>query len=89
MGQAMESTATKRKLAAILMADVVAYGRHMGREEDENVERLKAFRQVFADYVAMSSGPIVSAPGDSIVVELQSPVDAAACAVEVRVTGQR
>ena len=42
---------TKRRLAAILMADVVGYSRLMGDDEAQTVEALKAFRQVFADIV--------------------------------------
>ena len=54
----MEPTGTNRKLAAILMADGVGYSRLMGRDEDETIERLKAFRQVFADLVGRSRGRI-------------------------------
>ncbi len=54
----MEPTGTKRKLAAILMADVVGYSRLMGRDQDDTIERINAFRQIFADHLGQSRGRI-------------------------------
>ena len=45
----MEPTGSNRKLAAILMADVVGYSRLMGRDQDDTIERIKAYRQIFFD----------------------------------------
>ncbi len=52
----MEPTGSSRRLSAILMADVVGYSRLMGRDEDETVRRLKAFRQVFSDNIGKTGG---------------------------------
>ena len=45
----MEPTGTKRKIAAIVMADVVGYSRLMGVDEDDTVRRLKSYRQVVSE----------------------------------------
>ena len=55
----MTTPDAKHRLSVILMADVVGYSRLMGRDEDETIERLKAFRQVFADLVGRSRGRAV------------------------------
>ncbi len=80
----METTGSNRRLAAILMADVVGYSRLMGRDEDDTIERLKAYRHVFADLVGQSRGRIVNAPGDSILAEFASVQDAVTAAVEIQ-----
>ena len=66
------------------MADVVGYSRLMGRDQDDTIERIKAFRQVFADHLAKSRGRIVNAPGDSILAEFASVQDAVTAAVEIQ-----
>ena len=55
---------TKRKLAAIMMADVVGYSRLMGADEAATVRTLKSYRGVFAAQVSSHDGRIVNAPGD-------------------------
>ena len=78
----MESTGTKRRLAAIMMADVVGYSRLMGDDEAATVRTLKAYRELFAAQVAGHDGRVVNTPGDSILAEFGSVVDAVAAAVE-------
>ena len=77
-------THTKRKLAAILMADVVGYSRLMGDDEAATVRTLKAYREIFGSHIGRHDGRIVNAPGDSILAELDSVVDAVAAAVEIQ-----
>ena len=72
----MEPTGTKRKIAVIVMADVVGYSRLMGQDEEETVRRLKAHQRVFSGHISKSRGRIVNAPGDSILAEFISVVDA-------------
>ena len=62
----------------------VLYSRLMGRDQDETIERIKAFRQVFAEHLGKSRGRIVNAPGDSILAEFASVQDAVATAVEIQ-----
>ena len=75
---------TKRKLAAILMADVVGYSRLMGEDEAATVRTLKEYRQVFFSQIDQHDGRVVNAPGDSILAEFNSVVDAVAAAVEIQ-----
>ena len=51
----------KRKLAAILMADVVEYGRHMGEDEAATIGTLKAHRAVFSTHMQQRNGRVVAA----------------------------
>ncbi len=80
----MEPTGTKRKLSAILMADAVGYSRLMGQDETATVAAIKASREIFRAQVESRSGRIVNAPGDSILAEFGSVVDALAAAVEIQ-----
>ena len=75
---------TQRKLTAILCADVVGYTRLMGQTEAATVRALTEYRQVFADYIAKFRGRIVNAPGDSIMAEFDSVVDAVEGAAEIQ-----
>ncbi|MCZ6749297.1 MAG: tetratricopeptide repeat protein [SAR324 cluster bacterium] len=79
-----ESGDATRRLAAILMADVVGYSRLMGQDDEATVAQLKAFRRTFDDHIRKHRGRLVNAPGDSILAEFASVVDAVQCAVEVQ-----
>jgi class 3 adenylate cyclase/Tfp pilus assembly protein PilF len=75
----------KRRLAAILAADVVGYSRLMGQDEPGTLERLKAHRQeLIQPLVAAHRGRIVNLVGDSALCEFPSVVEAVACAVAVQ-----
>ena len=74
----------KRKLTAILSADVEGYSRLMGEDEPGTVSRLKEYRQVMASHIQSCGGRVVDAPGDNILSEFTSVVDALECAVEVQ-----
>ena len=74
----------RRKLAAILMADVVEYGRHMGENETATIRTLKARRVVFSKHIQLRSGRVVDAKGDAIMAEFSSVVDAVVAAVEIQ-----
>ena len=75
---------TERKLAAILAADVVGYSRLMGGDHETTVQALTESRELFASRIQHHRGRIVNAPGDSILAEFASVVDAVACAVEIQ-----
>ena len=74
-----------RKLAAILVADVVGYSRLAGADEDRTLARLRGLRSDLIDpAIAVHHGRIVKRTGDGIIIEFRSIVDAARCAVEVQ-----
>src|SRR5574341_2196303 len=74
----------KRKLAAILSADVVGCSRLMAADEAATVATLKAYRDIIARLVARQGGRVVNAPGDALLAEFPSAVEAVQAAVEVQ-----
>src|SRR6201996_2093766 len=75
----------KRKLAAILAADVVGFSRLTGADEDRTLARLRALRSDLIDpTIAVHRGRVVKRTGDGALVEFRSVVDAVRCAVEVQ-----
>jgi TolB-like protein/class 3 adenylate cyclase len=75
----------KRRLAAVLAADVAGYSRLMGRDEEGTLANLKSLRKTVVDpQIAAHRGRIVKTTGDGMLVEFASAVDAARCAVEVQ-----
>jgi TolB-like protein/class 3 adenylate cyclase len=73
-----------RRLSAILAADVVGYSRLMQQDDQATVRALTERRAIFAERVAARRGRIVNAPGDSILAEFPSVLDAVDCAVEIQ-----
>jgi adenylate cyclase len=74
-----------RKIAAILVADVVGYSRLTGADEDSTQARLRALRSDLIDpTIAVHNGRVVKRTGDGSIVEFRSVVDAVRCAVEVQ-----
>ena len=74
-----------RKIAAILVADVVGYSRLAGADEDRTLSRLRGLRSDLIDpAIAAHRGRIVKRTGDGILVEFRSVVDAVRCAIEVQ-----
>src|SRR5580658_9332419 len=77
--------AETRKLAAILVADVVGYSRLAGADEDRILARLRALRSDLIDpTIAVHNGRIVKRTGDGSIIEFRSVVDAVRCAIEVQ-----
>ena len=74
----------KRKLAAILSADVEGYSRLMERDELETIRTLTAYRSAVSDLVQQYRGHIVDSPGDNMLAEFPSVVDSVNCAVEIQ-----
>jgi len=77
----MATEGFKRKLAAILSADVVGYSRLMGEDEATTVRTLETYKRVISDLIHQHRGRVVDAPGDNILAEFASVVDAVQCAV--------
>ena len=74
-----------RKIAAILVADVVGYGRLAGADEDRTLARLRALRSDLIDpTIAVHHGSIVKRTGDGSLIQFRSVVDAVRCAIEVQ-----
>ena len=74
-----------RKIAAILVSDVVGYSRLAGADEDRTLARLRALRSDLIDpTISVHHGRIVKRTGDGSVIEFRSVVDAVRCAVEVQ-----
>ena len=74
-----------RKIAAILVADVVGYSRLAGADEDRTLARLRALRSDLIDpTISVHHGRIVKRTGDGSVIEFRSVVDAVRCALEVQ-----
>ena len=75
---------SERRLSAILAADVVGYSTLMQRDDQATVRALTERRAIFAEQVAARRGRIVNAPGDSILAEFPSVIDAVQAAVDIQ-----
>src|SRR6202042_3817609 len=74
-----------RKIAAILVADVVGYSRLAGADEDRTLSRLRGLRSDLIDpAIDAHPGRIVKRTGDGSMIEFRSVVDAVRCAIEVQ-----
>ena len=74
-----------RKIAAILVADVVGYSRLAGADEDRTLSPLRGLRSDLIDpAIAAHHGRIVKRTGDGSLIEFRSVVDAVRCAIEVQ-----
>ena len=74
-----------RKIAAILVADVVGYSRLAGADEDRTLSRLRGLRSDLIDpAIDAHHGRIVKRTGDGSIIEFRSVVDAVRCAIEVQ-----
>jgi adenylate cyclase len=83
-GAAMSRPGMQRKLAAIFSADVAGYSRLMGEDEAATIRTLRAYQDVMAARIQHSRGRIVDAPGDNLMAEFASAVDAVRCALEIQ-----
>src|SRR6201997_1187042 len=74
-----------RKLAAILVSDIVGYSRLAGADEDRTLSRLRGLRSDLIDpAIAAHRGRVVKHTGDGSIIEFRSVVDAVLCAIEVQ-----
>ncbi|MBI3800740.1 MAG: tetratricopeptide repeat protein [Deltaproteobacteria bacterium] len=74
----------ERKLAAILSADVKGYSRLMGADEVATIRTLTTYRTVMATLIQHHRGRVVDSPGDNLLAEFVSVVDAVQCATEIQ-----
>jgi len=80
----MTAKEVKRKLAAILSADVKGYSRLMGEDEEVTLRTLNAYKEVMGSLIQQHRGRVVGTAGDSVLAEFGSVVDAVQCAVEIQ-----
>ena len=79
-----EAPPRKRKLAAILHADVVAFSRLMGEDETGTHQALGRLRRAVDPLIATRGGRIVGTAGDSLLADFASVVDALNCALDMQ-----
>ena len=80
----MTTREVERKLTAILSADVKGYSRLIGEDEEATVHTLNAYKEVMTNLTQQHHGRVVDAPGDNVLAEFRSVVDAVRCAVEIQ-----
>ena len=78
----MSESKPRRKLVAILAADVVGFSRKMGENEDRTLRNLKICRVITDESIETYHGRVFGSAGDSVIAEFGSPVDAIVAAVE-------
>jgi len=81
---AMEPVGLERKLTAILSADVEGYSRLMGEDEAGTIRTLTAYREVMTTLIQQYRGRVVDSPGDNLLAEFASAVDAVESAVAIQ-----
>src|SRR5215831_3461919 len=74
----------ERKLAAILSADVKGYSRLMGEDEVATIRTLTTYREVMGALIRQYHGRVVDSPGDNLLAEFASVVDAVQGAMEIQ-----
>jgi adenylate cyclase len=74
----------ERKLAAIFSTDVKGYSRLMGEDEVATIRTLTAYRELMATLIQQHRGRVVDSPGDNLLAEFASVVEAVQCAVAIQ-----
>ena len=80
----MNTKGFKRKLTAIMSTDVVGYSRLMGEDEEGTIRTLTEYRKLISGLTAKHRGRVVDSPGDNLLAEFASVVDAVNCAVKIQ-----
>jgi adenylate cyclase len=80
----MAAQEVRRKLTAIFSADVKGYSRLMEMDERGTVRTLNTYKEMMAHLIQKHHGRVVDAPGDNVLAEFASVVDAVECAVEIQ-----
>jgi len=80
----MTQDGSKRKLAAILSADVKGYSLLLADDESFTIKTLKEYREIMSNCIKQHNGRVVDSPGDNLLAEFSSVVDAVQCAVEIQ-----
>ena len=80
----MTTQGVKRKLIAILSADVKEYSRLMRQDEVGTIRTLTAYKEAMSALIQKYRGRVVDAPGDNLLAEFSSVVDTVNCVVEIQ-----
>jgi adenylate cyclase len=80
----MTAQEVKRKLAAILSADVKGYSRLMGENEVQTLKTLSAYFQIMTTLIQKHQGKVLNIAGDNLLADFESVVDAVQCGVEIQ-----
>ena len=80
----MTTQNTTRKLRAVLSADVKEYSRLMSQDELGTIRTLNAYKESMSAFIEQYRGRVVDAPGDNLLAEFSSVLDAVNCAVEIQ-----
>jgi len=83
-GKSISTQDLRRKLVAILIADVVGYCRLMSEDEAATVSTLTSYKRMMTGLVERCQGRVVDSPGDNLMAEFPSVMDAVQCAVTVQ-----
>lgn len=84
MGSTMTEERARRKLSGILSVDAVAYSRLMEEDEVLTIHTLADSKELIAKLIQQHRGRVVDAPGDNLLAEFGSVVDATECAVKIQ-----
>jgi adenylate cyclase len=82
----MTEKSLDRKLRAILSADVKGYSRLMGEDEEHTIKTITAYRETFFSLISKHKGRVVDSPGDNILAEFASALNAVNSAIEIQKT---
>jgi len=80
----MEKGGFKRKLRAILSADVAGYSRLMGDDDEATVRTLTGHREMMSSIIIQNQGQVIDSPGDNLLAAFSSVTQAVDCAVEIQ-----
>ena len=84
LGLSMAENDTQRRLTAILSADVKGYSKLMGEDDESTVNTITAYREMIADLIEKHRGRVVDTPGDNILAEYGSTLNAVNSAIEIQ-----
>ena len=82
----MVDNQVQRKLTAILSADVKGYSKLMGDDDESTVTTITVYRIIISEYINKNQGRVVDTPGDNILAEFGSALNAINSAIEIQRT---
>lgn len=85
-GCRMNDNPIQRKLKAIVIADVYGYSKLMMDDDEHTVETISAYREIIGDLIEKHQGRVVDSPGDNIMAEFDSALNAVDSAIEIQTT---
>ena len=80
----MTNNGIQRKLKVIFSADVQGYGKLMGDDDEHTVNTITSYREIIAELIDKGHGRVVDAPGDNILAEFDSSLDAVQSAITIQ-----